>query len=194
MQVKNRKMVQNLVLSALMAGLIMVTTFIIRVPVPATQGYIHFGDAVIIFTVILLGWKRGAIVAAIGSSFADLIVGAAIYIPVTFIIKGLMAIVIGIFFEKATRAGIGIGKSRSLVVLGIALGGIILIAGYYLFEVIIYGNFVAPIIGAPMNALQFIVGVILGLVAYKAMYKTSLRKEFVINLGPVLESDKKTEK
>ena len=100
---KERSKTNLLVMTALMMGLIMVMTFIIRIPVPATQGYIHLGDCMIFLAVLVLGWKHGAIAAGVGSAMADLIGGYAIYAPVTLVVKFLMAAAVGLFIEKALK-------------------------------------------------------------------------------------------
>ena len=56
----------RLVLTALMMSLIMVAILFIRVPIPFTQGYVHLGDAMIFLDVLVLGWKYGAVAAALG--------------------------------------------------------------------------------------------------------------------------------
>ena len=75
---------RNMVMTAMMMGLIMAMTIVIRIPVPATHGYIHLGDCMIFIAVLLLGWKRGAAAAGLGSALADIIGGFAVYAPVTF--------------------------------------------------------------------------------------------------------------
>ena len=62
-----------IVMTAMMMGLIMVMTYIPKVPVPATQGYVHLGDCMIFFGVLLLGWKYGAVAAGLGSALADVL-------------------------------------------------------------------------------------------------------------------------
>ena len=62
-----------IVMTAMMMGLIMVMTYIPKVPVPATQGYVHLGDCMIFFGVLLLGWKYGAVAAGLGSVLADVL-------------------------------------------------------------------------------------------------------------------------
>ena len=76
---------------------------LIRVPVLATKGYIHLGDCMIFFAVLLLGWKWGAAAAGIGSALADLAGGYAYYAPITLAVKSVMAIVVGLFIQAALK-------------------------------------------------------------------------------------------
>ena len=76
---------------ALFAALACVATMSIRIPTPGTGGYIHPGDAVVILCGIFLGPAEAFLAAGIGSCMADLLGGYFIYVPITFVIKGLVA-------------------------------------------------------------------------------------------------------
>ena len=93
------KNTKKLTMSALFAALTCVATFI---SIPSINGYIHIGDALVIITGILLGPVHGGLAAGIGSALTDLIKGYAVYVPATFIIKGLIAIVCYFIYHKAT--------------------------------------------------------------------------------------------
>ena len=99
-RVKTDTKVMRLVLAALMACLILVGTSLFKIPVPMTQGYVHLGDAMIFLAVMLLGKRDGALAAGIGSALGDLLGGYAFWMPWTFVIKFLMAFLMGIFIEK----------------------------------------------------------------------------------------------
>ena len=71
---------RTLVMTALMAAIIFVATYIIKIPNPATGGYSHMGDCMIFLAVIMLGRKNGAIAAGIGGALSDLLAGAAAWI------------------------------------------------------------------------------------------------------------------
>lgn len=49
------------------------------------------------------GQKGGAVAAGLGSALADLLGGYAAYAPWTFLIKALMAFIMGAFIEAATK-------------------------------------------------------------------------------------------
>ena len=66
------KYTQNMVVTSLMMGLIIVCTMFIKIPIPLTTGYVHLGDAMIYLSVLLLGWRYSAIAAAFGSTLGDL--------------------------------------------------------------------------------------------------------------------------
>ncbi len=91
---------KKLILAALFAALSCVATMSIRIPTPGTNGYIHPGDAIVILSGVILGPVWGFLAGGIGSALSDLIGGYFMYVPVTFVIKGLIALVAGLIYEK----------------------------------------------------------------------------------------------
>ena len=71
----------HIVKSAMFAALILVATFIIKIPTPGTGGYIHPGDAFVILSGVILGPLYGGAAAAIGSALADILGGYFISSP-----------------------------------------------------------------------------------------------------------------
>ena len=75
---ENRK-ITYMVYTALMAALIFVATYLIKIPNPATGGYSHMGDCMIFIAVVMLGRRNGSMAAAIGGALSDLLAGAAVW-------------------------------------------------------------------------------------------------------------------
>jgi predicted membrane protein len=96
--------VHKLTLCAVMAALLFVLTFLIRIPILASGGYIHIGDTIIYLCGYILGGYLGAAIAGIGSALADLAAGAVIYILPTFVIKALMGFMVGLIAYKQTKS------------------------------------------------------------------------------------------
>ena len=96
------KNTKKLVLASLMAALICVATIILPIQIPATDGYVNFGDGIIILSGVILGPLYGGLASAIGSGLADLFAGYMAYFVPTFIIKGLMGAYVGFIIKKAT--------------------------------------------------------------------------------------------
>jgi uncharacterized membrane protein len=107
--------VEIMVKTALMTALVCVVTIMIPIPIPFTNGYIHPGDSMIFLGVLLLGWKNGAIAAGLGSAVADFVLGYVYYAPFTFVIKGGMALIMGLILAKCIS-----GKALAAGVAGIA--------------------------------------------------------------------------
>ena len=101
-----QKNIQNLVIAALFAAIICVATFVVKIPSPATNGYLNLGDCFVLLAGFLLNPLYAVLAAGIGSALADVLAGYAQYAPATFIIKALMAlsvfIIIKAFSNKFT--------------------------------------------------------------------------------------------
>lgn len=97
---KTNNMTEKIILTGLMMALVTVATMVISIPVPFTSGYIHLGDSMIFLSVLILGWKFGAMAAGVGSALADMLLGYAQWAPWTLCIKGLMAVFMGLIIQK----------------------------------------------------------------------------------------------
>ena len=161
------KKTRTIILTALLAALTTVATMVIRIPTPlAGGGYIHLGDGLVLICGILLGPGLGAVAAGGGSMLADVFAGAAAYVPATLAIKALTAAAGGWLYHRMA------GHSSLHTPVRVALAGIpaevIMVAGYYLYEVglqIAAGSAAgaaaaAVLVGVPFNIVQGLAGVI----------------------------------
>lgn len=152
---------KKLILAALFAALSCVATMSIRIPTPGTGGYIHPGDAIVILSGVILGPVWGFFAGGIGSALSDLIGGYFVYVPITFVIKGLVALAAGLLYQK-------VGKTQKSRYAAVILGGvadIILVAGgYFVCEYFIYGAGAAASI--PANIIQGIGGLVISCILY----------------------------
>nr|WP_295267073.1 ECF transporter S component [uncultured Blautia sp.] len=152
---------KKLILAALFAALSCVATMSIRIPTPGTGGYIHPGDAIVILSGVILGPVWGFLAGGIGSALSDLIGGYFIYVPITFVIKGLVALAAGLLYQK-------VGKNQKSRYAAVVLGGvadIILVAGgYFVCEFFIYGAGAAASI--PANIIQGVGGLVISCILY----------------------------
>ena len=146
------KKVKRLTLGGMLAALVAVFTAYVSVPIAG--GYFHPGDAMIALSGVVLG-PFAAIPAAIGSGLADLLAGYTIYAPFTFVIKGLVGFVAG--------WGCKSGKLSLRTVGALVLAGLIVPAGYFATDCILYGAATA-IASLPWNLLQALVCVAAGCV------------------------------
>ena len=85
----------------------------------------------------------------------------------------------GLIIEAAFRKA---GASRARIVImeivAMVLAGIVMTAGYYVAEGIMYGNWIAAAIGIPWNIGQFALGMVLALLLAGALGKTSAKAYF----------------
>ena len=178
----NENKTHKLVLTALMACLSTVAILIFRIPIPGDQGFIHLGDSVIFLAVLILGTKYAVPAAAVGHSMANLLVGATIWAPWTFVIKGTMALIAGVFITYMLKNGEHFSplKRTFIKVIGMMLGGIWMIFGYYIAGGIMFRNWIIALVGIPWNIGQLVIGVVIAIALSAALYKTPAKKYFTI--------------
>jgi uncharacterized membrane protein len=156
--------VKDMVYTALFAALVCVSTFIIKVPLPVTGGYAHIGDGAIFLAVILIGKKNGAWAGAIGAALADIIGAYSFYALPTFIIKGVMALIMGAMIEKLPSS------IKHKWVAGALTGSVWQVLAYYVVGSLMVGNFLTTISEIPGNTAQSAVGIIVS-AAFLAAFK-----------------------
>ena len=156
----NSKVVSKIVLTALFAALVYVATSIIRYPTFGTQGYINIGDSIVLLSAWLIGY--GALAAGIGSALADLLAQYVTYVPGTFIIKFLMAIVAYLIFTALKKTNIN--KVVAYIVSGV-VAELIMVFGYFLYESTILGYGLAAAASIPSNAIQAGTCLVIGCIA-----------------------------
>lgn len=160
---------QKIVIASMFAALVCVATMIIKIPSPLT-GYLNLGDCIVLLAGWILSPVYGFLAAGIGSALADIFSGYMLYAPATFLIKGLMAICAFYVFQglhkrtKKPLARIGSG----------CLAELLMVLGYYLFEVCLYG-FQAPLVNIPVNAVQGVAGLLMGLILIQIFEKNHIR-------------------
>ncbi len=142
--------------AALFAALCALATVVVQVPAPLV-GYLNLGDCVVLTGAFLLGPLYGALAAGIGSALADLLAGYAQYVPATFVIKGLVALVAALLYAMlARRLRMPAVPAR---VLAAVIGEAIMVLGYFAYEAWVLGYGVAALTGMPMNLLQAALGI-----------------------------------
>lgn len=161
---------KKLVVAALLAALVCVATMIIKIPSPL-KGYINLGDCVVLMAGWLLSPAYGFLAAGLGSALADLFSGYVAYVPATFVIKGLMALLAFYGFKLLHKK---IGNLPSIILSGIA-AEIMMVLGYYVFEGFMYG-FAPSLVNIPPNGIQGIAGLIIGTILITAFKKRSTKK------------------
>lgn len=148
-------------MASLFAALVCVATMVIKIPTPL-KGYANLGDCVVLVAGWLLSPGYAFLSAGIGSALADVFSGYVMYAPVTFFIKGVMAVVA---FYITSVAGKKNGKLPSRLVGGIT-AELIMVMGYYVFEGFLYG-FAPSVANIPANAIQGVVGLVLAILIIK---------------------------
>mgnify|MGYP000409777380 CR=1 FL=1 len=159
--------VQFLTITAAFVALTYIfTAFInVKLPIAANGGLIHLGNVPLFIGAILFGKKTGAIAG---------LSGWTLWAPFTLIIVGIMGFTVGKLTEDHRHQNI------KWYVIAIAAACVIKVAGYYIAEVIIYGNPLAPVSSIPGNLVQIGVAAVIVLVVITplnlAARKTGLKK------------------
>lgn len=143
--------VRKIALVTVMAAVVCTLTLVVKIPVPATGGYIHLGDVAANFAALAFGPWLGFLISGGGMAIADLI-GYPIFAPGTFVVHGLQAVVVGY-----------VGRSHKpwLMLLAAALGGVVVIAGYFAYEaVFLQMGAVKAASEIPLNVIQVSAGLV----------------------------------
>ncbi len=157
------KKTKRLALAGQLCGSTLLLT-LLSVPLPSGYGYVNLGDAGVFLAASLLPGSLGALAAGMGAALADLILGWAMYAPVTLLVKGLTAFLAGLALKRAQKGGVPLA---CLCCLAIPLG-------YFLYETVLLTAPVATV-NVPPNALQALIGACLGTLVGKQLKRYLLK-------------------
>lgn len=156
---------KKLTYSAMFCALCFVATYI-KVPISTGVGYVNLGDCIVLLSGWILGPLYGFFAAGIGSALCDIVSSFVIYAPATFVIKGLMATASYFIFIILSKK---IKNIFAKVVSGI-VAEIIMVLGYFLFELFLYG-FATALADVPFNVVQGFVGLVVGVILSHALQR-----------------------
>ncbi len=140
--------------SGILTALVFVVTAYLHIP--TNNGYIHVGDGLIYLAACLLPKSYALAVGASGALLADCLTGFAVWAPGSVVIKALTAL---LFSSKSNKI---ITLRNSLATIPAAL---FCAGGYYLYEALIYGNFVSPLAGIPASLTQSVASTVIFIIA-----------------------------
>ncbi|MCR5611140.1 MAG: ECF transporter S component [Clostridiales bacterium] len=154
--------IKRLAVHGIFTAIIGVLTLFASIPLPVGSGgaYLNAGDAAIFVSAFVLGPFGGAVTAAVGSALADVLHGAVVYAPATLVIKGLMGFLAGLLFKKSKY-------------LAPPVSGLVMPAGYFVYELILYGMGTA-LYGLWTNAIQYAFGAVAGILTVLALSRTGI--------------------
>lgn len=166
---KNSK-IRLMCLSGIFIAIVFVFTAYLHIP--SHTGYTHIGDGFIYLAACMMPLPYAVSVGAVGAMLADCLSGYALWAPGSVIIKALTVFCF-------SRKGKKIVNLRNL--LGLLPAWILCIGGYYLYESIITGNFIAPLSGIPGYITQSVLSSIVFVAAGLALDKFNIKEH--ISLG-----------
>ena len=151
---------RTLILAAMFAALTCVATMIIHIPSPI-GGYFNLGDCMVLLSAFVLGPVWGTAAGGIGSALADVICGYFVYAPGTLVIKALMALAAALIFCAFAKNGSRFGK-------------IIMVVGYFLYELPLFGYAPSLESAVTTNLPQAAVGLVAGMALFTLLDRTHL--------------------
>jgi len=174
---------------AVMIAITAIFTLAVQVPIPATGGYFNFSDVAVYFAAFAFGPWMGLISGGVGTALADILSGYSQFAPLTFLAHGLEGLAAGYVARDLFSPTPGrYGPQRALrVLLGWALGAVVMLTFYFLGEAFVYGM---GVIAAGEEALtanipQVVIGGLVGIPlvlavrrAYPPLVRIGQRREW----------------
>lgn len=151
----------DLIITAMLIALVFVATLLlnIKLPITANGGLIHLGTAMLFIASMLFGPKKGAIAGAFGMGLFDLISGWTLWAPFTFVTRGLQGYIVGkIAYSKGQN-----GQNPTYNLVGAIVSIPFMIAGYYICERVLFGNWIIPAASVPGDIIQNVVGILVAI-------------------------------
>ena len=140
--------------AGIMAALVEVATFLVQIPIPATKGYLNFGDIMIFATALTFGPIVGGFAGGVGSAISDAATGYAYFAPFTLIIKGAEGLIAGLISNR-------LSKKRDVI--AVVIAGSEMVTGYFIAEFFGLSEGWAAAFEVPANIVQIAVGGIVGI-------------------------------
>ncbi|MGA2680782.1 MAG: ECF transporter S component [Candidatus Bathyarchaeia archaeon] len=141
--------------AGIMAALVAVTTALVQIYIPATRGYLNFGDIMIFVSAFTFGPIVGGFAGGVGSAISDVATGYAYFSPFTLIIKGAEGLIAGLISNR-------LSKKRDI--LAVVIAGTEMVTGYFLAEFFGLSEGYAALVEVPANILQIVVGGTVGII------------------------------
>jgi len=167
------KDVLRIVLAGMFIALVTVSTYI-GIPWPfSTGGYMHLGTLMALIIAIAFGKEYGALSGGIGMFLFDMFSAYTAWAPGTLIVRFIMGYVVGYIAYDNKKESQGTNIYRNII--AIAVGAVIMMAGYYLYEAIFLTTFRAALLSIYGNLVQFTLG-LLALFIVPVIKKVDLQK------------------
>ncbi|MHB0857741.1 MAG: ECF transporter S component [Anaerolineae bacterium] len=152
----------TLAIAAIMIAITAAFTLLVRIPIPATQGYVNFSDVATYFAAFAFGPVTGFVAGGVGAAIADLLGGYPQFALLSLLAHGLQGLVAGL---------LGRGRSLPGLILAWLAGAVIMITVYLLGEGLILTGWGPALAELPFNALQTAVGGLIGIPLVQAVRK-----------------------
>ena len=159
---------KNLAILAVIIAFNVALSYVVKIPVTATNGFVNLVEAGIFVAALLGGARSGLIVGGLSGLLLDLLAGYPQWMVFSLVIHGLEGLVVGYF---------GYQKRVSSQIIGLIIGSAIMVIGYLLAGVLLY-NWTAGVASIIGNIAQAVMGLIVALVlmpVFKRMPQVNLK-------------------
>jgi uncharacterized membrane protein len=160
----------KITVAAVFAALVLVVTSQIPpIPIPATSGYFNIGETTIYIAALVFGPLVGALSGGIGSSLSDAFLGYGLFAPGTLVIKGGEGLIVGFLNIHLKRR---IPNLTLCATTSVVIGGLEMVAGYFLYEQFVIGYpFAVALAEVPFNIVQMLIGLIVAIPVMHAVFR-----------------------
>jgi Predicted membrane protein len=166
---------KNIAITAIFIALTYVTTFFsgqfIKSPVPG--GYLNIGDAVIFISAILFGPLVGFLAGSIGSALSDASFAAYMFVPGTFVIKGLEGLIAGVVYKYLVRKPLHVSYSIMFI------GFFTMIISLYVFYNVNYSDPIRNLSPIDYYYFAFPIGLIYSVLGVSSVFLSIRKSKYV---------------
>jgi uncharacterized membrane protein len=141
---------------AILTALTAVFTYIVRIPIARTGGYLNLGDVIIYFTAFTFGPVSALVAGGLGTAITDLISGYSQWAPISLLAHGLQGLAAGLIASISRNENTYTFNPFWIIA---ALAGTVVMAGGYLAAQILMLGVGAALFELPWNLLQNLIGV-----------------------------------
>ena len=82
-----------------------VFTYLVRIPIAPTRGYLNLGDVAVYFSAFTLGPFTALLSGGLGTALADLLAGYPQWIPISMLVHGLQGLLAALVAVIPLKAG-----------------------------------------------------------------------------------------
>lgn len=151
---QQNRIVIDIVLVALFTSITFVATSI-QVPMPALIGkpFVHLGNSAVLLSVLLLGYKRGALAGGFGLALFDVMHGYAMEAPYYFVECFIVGGVAAYVFSLVNYKQHGTNLKLILVILSAVFAKLVMTTGHNFVMSLFKGMTLQPAIIATISSL-----------------------------------------
>ncbi|MCC7668670.1 MAG: ECF transporter S component [Leuconostoc pseudomesenteroides] len=159
---------QHIAILAVIIAFNIALSYVIKIPVPATNGFVNLVEAGIFIAALLGGARSGLIVGGMSGLLLDLLAGYPQWMIFSLFIHGAEGLLVGY---------IGYRKSILPQAIALLIGSLVMVIGYVLAGAILY-NWPAGVASIVGNIAQAVMGLIVALIlipVFKRMPQIDLK-------------------